>query len=116
MFLGLDLGTTNVKAVVVSERGKILGEGSRPIQLFHVGHGGVEQDIEEIWHATAAAIRQATSKTSRTKIRGVGVSSQGGALQVLGRNGKPRGRIVGWLDQRGRPFDRKLTQELGKAW
>jgi sugar (pentulose or hexulose) kinase len=114
--IGIDLGTTNVKAVVVSERGKILGEGSKPVQLFHVEHGGVEQDIEEIWNGTVASIRQATRAIKTTKIRAVGVSSQGGALQMLDKNGKPKRRVISWLDQRGRPFDRKSTAELGKDW
>src|SRR5437899_538735 len=116
MYLGLDLGTTNVKAVVASERGKILGEGSKPVKVFHVQQGGVEQDIEEIWSAAVSAIRQATGTIKRLKIRGLGVSSQGGALQVLDRNGKPRGSVISWLDRRGRPFNRKLNDELGTDW
>src|ERR1043166_2504180 len=116
MYLGLDLGTTNVKAVIASRHGKILGEGCNSMQLFHLENGGVEQDIEEIWSAVVSAIRQAVKAVNRNKIRAVGVSSQGGALQVLDRSGKPKGRVISWLDQRGRPFNRKLTDELGKNW
>jgi xylulokinase len=116
MYLGLDLGTTNVKAVVASAWGKILGQVSKPVRLFHVGLGGVEQDIEEIWNAVVSATREATRGVRRNKIRAVGVSSQGGALQVLDRNGRPKSRVVSWLDQRGRPFNRRLTEELGQNW
>ena len=42
MLLGLDLGTTNVKALVTDSKGRRLGEGSRAVQLFHVGNGGAE--------------------------------------------------------------------------
>src|SRR5436190_6044107 len=116
MFLGLDLGTTNVKAVVVGKNGKVLAEGSTGIRLFHIGDGGVEQDIEEIWAATVAAIRKATRGISTKEIRAVGVSSQGGALQVLDQRGKPVGRVISWLDQRGKPYAEELTKKLGCDW
>jgi xylulokinase len=44
----------------------------------------------------------------------IGISSQGGALQLLDRNDKPQGRVIGWLDSRGQPFDAAITAELGK--
>src|SRR3954468_1559962 len=116
MFLGLDLGTTNVKAVVVSKTGKLLGRGSTGIKLFHIGDDGVEQDIEEIWAAMVDAIRQATRGISAKEICAVGVSSQGGALQVLDQRGKPIGRVISWLDQRGKPYAEKLTKKLGRNW
>ncbi len=56
MFLGLDLGTTNVKAVLTEADGQIIARGSVPVELFHTGDDGVEQDLEEIWAATLSAI------------------------------------------------------------
>ena len=61
MLLGLDLGTTNIKALLVDEDGAIASQGSAPVPLHHVAGDGVEQNIEEIWQATLAAIRQAGS-------------------------------------------------------
>ena len=116
MLLGLDLGTTNVKTLVTDWRGKPLARGSGPIQLLHLSEGGVEQDIEEIWRATLAAIKQALRCVDPSQIRAIGVSSQGGAMQILDSRGQPRGRVISWLDQRGRPFDQELTGELGRAW
>ncbi len=116
MLLGLDLGTTNVKALVTDRRGIPLARGSCPVQLFPLPEGGVEQDLEEIWRATLSAIQQAVSSVDGVRIKAVGVSSQGGALQLLDAGGNPRGRVISWLDQRGRPFDEALTRELGKSW
>jgi len=116
MLLGLDLGTTNVKALVTDPAGKPLARGSSPVQLYRLAGGGVEQDIEEIWQATLAALREATGSVDAAQIRAVGVSSQAGAMQVLDRKGCPLGRVISWLDQRGRSFDEQLTGELGKPW
>jgi len=116
MLLGLDLGTTNIKALVTDFEGRRLGEGARAVQLFHVGDGGVEQDIEEIWQATLAAIKAAVSSVDAAQIQAIGVSSQGGALQLLDLQGRPVGRVVSWLDERGYSFDEAITKELGHDW
>lgn len=116
MLLGLDLGTTNVKALVTDFNGRRLGEGARAVQLFHVGNGGVEQDIEEIWQATLTTMKAALSSVDASKIQAIGVSSQGGALQMLDSQSRPVGRVVSWLDERGHSFDEAFTHELGRDW
>ncbi len=116
MLLGLDLGTTNVKALVTDRAGRPLARGSSPVRLFHLGDGGVEQDIEEIGRAAIAAIRQAVRMVDPSRVEAIGVSSQGGAMQLLDERGHPAGRVISWLDQRGKPFNDALTAELGREW
>ncbi|MEK7684540.1 MAG: FGGY-family carbohydrate kinase [Verrucomicrobiota bacterium] len=116
MLLGLDLGTTNVKAAVTDREGRILGHGSVPVQLFHVGEGGVEQDLEEIWVATLEAIREATRSLDAARVQAIGISSQGGAMQMLDSRHRPIGRVISWLDDRGHRDDDALTAELGRDW
>lgn len=116
MLLGLDLGTTNVKALVTDFNGRRLAEASRSVQLFQLGNGGVEQDIEEIWQATLAVMKEAAASVDATKIQAVGISSQGGAIQLLNANGKPAGRTISWMDERGSSFDATLTEELDHDW
>jgi xylulokinase len=116
MLLGLDLGTANVKALVTDLTGRQLGEGSCAVRLFPMGNGGAEQDIEEIWNATRTAVREAVRSVDASGIKAVGVSSQGGALQVLDAQDRPLGRVISWLDQRGAAFDDALRAELGQSW
>lgn len=116
MLLGLDLGTTNVKALRVGPDGRILAEGSAPVGLYHRPDGGVEQDMEEIWPATCAAIRAAGSAADLGGIESVGVSSQGAALQMRDEQGRPLGPVISWMDPRGQPFDKQLTARLGEDW
>lgn len=113
MYLGFDLGTTNVKGVVVDRQRRVIKRASSPVDRFVTPDGGVEQDIEQIWNATCGVIRQLAGSLNVEAIESVGVSSQGGALQLLDANERPLGRVISWLDGRGRPFDRKITQELG---
>ena len=116
MLLGLDLGTTNVKAVITDFAGRHLGEGLCPVRLFQKGGGGVEQDIEEIWSATLTAVRQVVQAVDGSGIQAIGVSSQGGAMQPLDAQGRPNGRVISWLDQRGAAFNDALGAELGQQW
>jgi len=116
MLLGLDLGTTNVKALLATPDGRVLGRGAAPVPLYHLPDGGVEQDIEEIWSAVLQAIAAALAGHAGAAVRAVGVSSQGGALQIADRVGRPWGRVIGWLDRRGQSYDAALTAELGRDW
>jgi len=116
MFLGLDLGTTNVKVLVVDRDGSIAAEGSAPVKRTTTPDGGVEQDIDQIWDATCEAIRQAVRQRPGQNIQAVGVSSQGGAVQLLDAQDESVGPVISWLDTRGKPFDRQLEEQLGEAY
>src|ERR1041384_8227642 len=109
MYLGLDLGTTNVKALIVDQAGCALAHANCPVRLHHVADGGVEQDLDEIWRATLTALQQATRGVEPGSVRAVGVSSQGGAMQVLDARRQPVGRVISWLDKRGQPYADRLT-------
>lgn len=113
MYLGLDLGTTNVKAVVAERRGALVATGSAPVERFCTLDGGVEQDIEQIWNAVQAAVRMALRKQRPNTIRAIGISSQGAAIQWLDEQDAPQGRVLSWLDTRGQTFDIELNAELG---
>ena len=116
MFLGLDLGTTNVKALIVDHGGRVAARASAPVERYCTPGGGVEQDIDEIWQATCDCLRRAAGQVESRTIRAIGISSQGGALQLLDSDEKPVSRVISWLDGRGRPFDRKLVEEVGIDW
>ncbi|HOW67969.1 MAG TPA: FGGY-family carbohydrate kinase [Verrucomicrobiota bacterium] len=116
LFLGLDLGTTNIKALVVDERGGILGRGAESIRLIHGPQSAVEQDFEEIWVATVQAILRAIRGIETHRVRALGISSQGAAMQLLDDEGRIRGPVVSWLDGRGLAHDTRLTRQQGAAW
>lgn len=115
MLLGLDLGTTRIKAALAAPDGRIVSRGSAPVKMFPVGDDGVEQDIEDIWAATLSAIAE-LPPDEISSVRAVGVSSQGGALQVCDGQSRPAGRVISWLDGRGRAYNEEITLELGGRW
>ena len=80
LYLGLDIGTTNVKVLVNSASGTVVSQASAAVLRYQTPDGGVEQDINQIWQATCTALKQATSKIDVDRIKAIGVSAQGGAL------------------------------------
>lgn len=116
MLLGLDLGTTNIKALFVHEDGTVLGQGSSLVELHHVADNGIEQNIESIWQATLQAINQVGQNTDLSSTRAIGISSQGGAIQCRTRDGQYLTPVISWMDGRGQPFDNKLTEKMGPTW
>jgi len=115
-YLGIDLGTTNIKAQIVDEHGAVRWTGSHAVGVRYSPDGGAEQDIGEIWDATVAAVKQATASAAGDSVRAIGISSQGGALQVLDSSGRPFGSVIGWQDTRRSPWDRRLIEWKGADW
>ena len=116
LYLGMDLGTTNVKVLAVDESGRVVAEGSSPVERFVTADGGVEQDIDRIWDAVLDALRRTAQAVDLSEAKALGISSQGGALQLLDDDSRPVGRVISWLDGRGGPYDESLTAELGEAF
>src|SRR6187401_2328257 len=54
--LGIDLGTSAVKAALLDDDDRIVATASRPLDASHPRPGFTEQDPEDWWQATSAAI------------------------------------------------------------
>lgn len=116
LYLGLDLGTSAVKALIADAGGRVIAAGSAPVGVRHLEGGAVEQDIEEIWAAALDALTQAARDTSASRVAAVGVSSQGGALQLQDAWGTPAGPVIGWQDGRGAAWDARLSERHDARW
>ncbi|MDO4586605.1 MAG: FGGY-family carbohydrate kinase [Planctomycetia bacterium] len=114
--LAVDLGTSNVKAIITDYNGQFISEFSTPVQLFCEENNKVEQDIDEIFSAALKSMKNAVAMTDGSKIGAIGFSSQGGAMQILDSKGNPEGQVISWLDLRGAPFDAEILQQYGKSW
>src|SRR5262245_31188053 len=71
--LGIDLGTSAVKAVVVDEAGHVLGTGTREIPMEVPAPGRAEQDPERWWSETVTAVRAALDVAGVRDLAGIGM-------------------------------------------
>ena len=75
MFLGIDIGTSGVKAVVLDELGAVVGQGTAALTVQRPHPLWSEQDPEAWWQATTAAVR-AIDPAVRRAVRGIGLAGQ----------------------------------------
>ena len=99
MFLGIDLGTSSVKALLVDEAGAVQGEGTTDYPLHAPRPGWVEQNPEDWWAATVTAVRAALAEKTGV-VKAIGLSGQMHSLVLLGESGKPTRPAVIWADTR----------------
>src|SRR5678815_1313497 len=78
LFLGVDVGTSGVKAALVDDRGRTKGAATVALPLSTPKPGWAEQRPEDWWKASAAAIKKVlrTTRTSPSKVAAVGLSGQ----------------------------------------
>ena len=109
--LAIDEGTTNSKAVLVSGNGAILARGSCPIDTRHPLSGWVEQDAEQIWSSTIAAIAGCRSDHPDIEIRAIGIANQRESVLAWSRKtGEPLGPVITWQCRRTAPACDELRE------
>jgi len=101
LLLGIDAGTSRVRALVFTTDGQTLSEGSRAAPTRYPQPRWAEQDAEDIWQACLSAIRKAVAPIERPeRIRGLAISSVGEAFVPLDKGGSPTFPAIAWYDQR----------------
>ncbi len=98
--LGLDIGTTNVKAVLVDDAGEIVACAAQPLVTTLVD-GTAEQDPRAIWDAVLSAIGAIRAAASLGSVTAIGIDSQYSSTIPVDINGEPVGPCVLYLDHRG---------------
>lgn len=100
--LSLDLGTTNSKALLVNlATGEVVAQGVHGVEISFPAPGHVEQDAEQIWSATLAAIQVCTSKIDNGNITGITISNQRESVVAWdATTGTVLGPVLGWQDAR----------------
>ncbi|MEV7757151.1 FGGY-family carbohydrate kinase [Microbacterium sp. NPDC089180] len=101
--LGIDAGTTAVKAVLYSLEGETLAAGHRSVAVVRTADGGAESDIDLVWEAVVGAVRQALSqaRSAGPDVVAVGVTGQGDGAWLVDAEGRPVRPAALWLDGRG---------------
>ena len=100
LLLGIDEGTSAVKAVVYDEDLKQVGEGRREKALQHPRPGWVEQDPEEILEAVVGAAADAMG-AAPGEIAACGLDHQGESVLAWdAETGRPITPVVTWQDKR----------------
>src|SRR5919199_2619955 len=116
MLLGLDLGTSSVKALLLAEGGDALGKGSASYAVRAPGPGWAESSPEDWWAAVLEATGAAVGRRG-TEVTALGLSGQMHGVVLVDELGFPLRPAVLWADARsGRELAayRRLDEDLGR--
>jgi xylulokinase len=101
MFLGIDLGTSSLKAVVLDVDGAIAGSATVGYSISTPQPGWAETDPEDWWQAAAAATRQAAGDRA-AEVAAVGLSGQMHGVVLSDDLGQSLRPAILWADTRSR--------------
>jgi xylulokinase len=113
MFLGIDLGTSGVKALLIDDEQRVAGEAySRPLEVHRLHSGWSEQDPGAWWDAVCEAVDGLgrSNAGALSAVRGIGLSGQMYGATVLGDDDRPLRRAILWNDTRTSAECRELEE------
>jgi xylulokinase len=114
--LGLDLGTSGVKALLISETGRVLGRALEEYPLSTPHPGWAEQDPRDWWAATVKSIRAvlAAAGVTGAQVSAVGLSGQMHGSVFLDAQEEVIRPALLWCDQRTGAQCDWITQTVGR--
>jgi len=101
-FLGIDIGTSGTKVLLLSSSGQVLATAESPHELLTPKPGWTEQDPEGWWKATQLATKAVLKKAKfkGDQVKAIGLSGQMHGSTFLDANGKVLRPALLWNDQR----------------
>ncbi|MGA2479506.1 MAG: FGGY family carbohydrate kinase [Spirochaetia bacterium] len=107
LLVGIDLGSTSLKAVIYDRAGGVVSSASRPTERFHpdTAHSDwTVWDPAQIWNGTAAALKEAVGKLHDPRaIAGVAVTGMGMDGVPVDKKGAWLYPFISWLCPRTEP-------------
>jgi xylulokinase len=109
MYLGIDIGTSGVKAVILTDTGVVQDQQTAPLSVSRPHPLWSEQDPDTWWSATQAAVC-AIAPALRAQVQGIGIAGQMHGATLLGADDRPLRPAILWND--GRSFAECAALEL----
>ncbi len=121
MFLGIDIGTSSVKAVLVDEQGAVVDTATAPLSVSRPHPGWSEQNPADWWEATNRAVVSLDAKL-RHQVKAAGLSGQMHGATLLDASDRALRPAILWNDgrsdaecaalEKAEPNSRKITGNI----
>ncbi len=116
LYIGVDLGTSAVKLLLVNEHGDILGEVSKEYPVYYPKSGWSEQNPADWWTAVKSGIAEITADCDKSEVAGIGAGGQMHGLVVLDENDEVIRPAILWNDGRTQSQVDYLNGIIGKEF
>lgn len=113
-FLGVDIGTSSVKALVVTEKGQIVSSAQRGYDILKPDVKYAEQNPEQLWLSAKETIGCVVSEVGAERIRGIGFSGQMHGLVMVDDKMRVLDNAIIWADQRSAEEIEQIYELAGK--
>lgn len=115
LMVGVDFGTTNIKAIVFDARGQVVTQASRPTPTRYPQPGRAYYEPDELWQRTVEALRQATAQLEDpARIASVAFASLGETAVPIDAQDEPTYHAIAWFDPRTKPQAAWLDEVIGR--
>src|SRR5689334_12082216 len=113
LFLGLDIGTSGVKAILVREDGNVDATANTALQLSTPHPGWTEQNPDDWWQAAITSTRDVLARKPGAKVTSIGLSGQMHSSVFLDKSGKVIRPALLWSDGRTTKECDEITRAAG---
>ncbi|MEM9221854.1 MAG: xylulokinase [Pseudomonadota bacterium] len=110
MYIGLDLGTSGLKALLIDDEQRAVAEATAPLSVSRPHPSWSEQDPADWVAAAQTALRGLAQKTSLSGVRGIGLSGQQHGATILDSAHKVLRPAILWNDTRAGAEARQLDE------
>ena len=112
-YLGIDVGTTAVKALIVDELGSVVGEAESSLDVSVPQPGWAEQNPSDWWQGTITAVRAACAQARVREVDSIGLSGQMHSSVLLDKSDRVLRPAILWNDVRTTTQCRFITDRVG---
>ena len=113
-YIGVDLGTSAVKLLLMDQNGTVINIVSREYPLYFPHPGWSEQKPEDWWEQTKEGIRQLVESVDKKQVAGISFGGQMHGLVILDEEDQVIRPAILWNDGRTGKQTDYLNQEIGK--
>lgn len=113
-YIGIDLGTSAVKLLLMDQEGNVVNIVSREYPLYFPQPGWSEQNPEDWWEQTKEGIRELVSNVDRDQVAGISFGGQMHGLVILDQDDQVIRPAILWNDGRTGAQTDYLNQVIGK--
>jgi gluconokinase len=110
LFIGIDIGTTNVKVIAANETAAIVCEEKASYPMYQPQDGYCEQDADEIFTAFIHVLEKVIAKIDAHEITTVCFSAAFHSVMAVDESGKPLTPLLTWADTRSNFYAKQLKQ------
>lgn len=112
LVIGLDIGTTSVKAVAFTRNGNVQYEAEQLIETIYPKESYVEQDPKEIEQKSRDVLKKVFEKAENDHVLAVGISCAMHSIMCVDREGTPLSNMLIWSDGRSSKLVEQLPADL----